>query len=165
MKLKFSVLLVLIVFIINCMTGLKILAQNQIIEFEDVHENFWAKSAIDNWKDRGIIKGDGKNFNPNNNITRAEIVAILDNIFKYNLKKDNPFSDIKEGEWYYDALIKAYAHGVIKGSFDENGNRNVHESTQIETESLPKSVQDEVKLGIVVDSEDEVYSKLEDFGS
>ena len=49
--------------------------------------------------------------------------------------------------------------------YDENGNRNVHESTQIETESLPKSVQDEVKLGIVVDSEDEVYSKLEDFGS
>ena len=35
----------------------------------------------------------------------------------------------------------------------------------LETESLPKSVQDEVKLGIVVDSEDEVYSKLEDFGS
>lgn len=49
--------------------------------------------------------------------------------------------------------------------YDANGNRKIHESTQIETESLPKSVQDEIKSGIVVNSEDEVYSKLEDFGS
>ena len=60
MNLKFCVVLVLVVFIINCMMGPNVLAQNKIIEFEDVHENFWAKSAIDNWKDRGIIKGDGK---------------------------------------------------------------------------------------------------------
>lgn len=49
--------------------------------------------------------------------------------------------------------------------YDNKGNRKLHENTQIETESLPKSVQKEVKSGIVVNSEDEVYSKLEDFGS
>ena len=121
MRLKFCVALVLAALIINSMTGLKILAQNEVIEFADVKENFWAKGAIDNWKDRGIIKGDGRNFNPNNNITRAEMVVILDNIFKYDLKKENLFSDIKEEEWHYDALIKAYSHDVIKGDYNENG--------------------------------------------
>lgn len=121
MKLKFCVVLAVAVFVISSMAGFEISAQNPVVEFDDVQENFWAKPAIDNWKDRGIIKGDGKIFNPNNNITRAEMVVILDNIFKYNLKKDNPFSDITEGAWYYDAFIKASAHGVIKGSFDENG--------------------------------------------
>ena len=49
------------------------------------------------------------------------MVAILNNIFKFHLKKDNPFSDVKEGAWYYDAIVKGYAHGVIKGNFDEKG--------------------------------------------
>ena len=61
MRLKFCVVLVMAVFIINIMAGINVLAQNEVIEFEDVHEGFWAKSAIDNWKDRGVIKGDGKN--------------------------------------------------------------------------------------------------------
>ena len=121
MRLKFCVVLVMAVFIINIMAGINVLAQNEVIEFEDVHEGFWAKSAIDNWKDRGVIKGDGKKFNPNIIFTRAEMVAILNNIFKFHLKKDNPFSDVKEGAWYYDAIVKGYAHGVIKGNFDEKG--------------------------------------------
>ena len=49
--------------------------------------------------------------------------------------------------------------------YDSKGNRKLVENTQIETESLPKSVQEEVKAGIVVNSQDEVYSRLEDFGS
>lgn len=49
--------------------------------------------------------------------------------------------------------------------YDSKGNRKLVENTQIETESLPKSVQEEVKAGIVVNSQDEVYSRLEDFRS
>ena len=97
------------------------------------------------------------------------------------ISKGWPFETVKSIDEYEITLVEQATSNDIsrankfsiqddKGficvyKYDENGNRNVHESTQIETESLPKSVQDEVKLGIVVDSEDEVYSKLEDFGS
>ena len=39
------------------------------------------------------------------------------------------------------------------------------EKTSIQIESLPKSVQDEVKDVIVVENEEEAYSRLEDLGS
>ena len=49
--------------------------------------------------------------------------------------------------------------------YNENGDRELIENTEIETQSLPKKVQDEVKAGIFAKSQDEIYSKLEDFGS
>ncbi|EQK48126.1 hypothetical protein [Paraclostridium bifermentans] len=49
--------------------------------------------------------------------------------------------------------------------YNEKGDREFIENTEIETESLPKKVQEEVKSGIFAKSQDEIYSKLEDFGS
>ncbi|TYQ15949.1 UNVERIFIED_CONTAM: S-layer family protein [Acetivibrio alkalicellulosi] len=110
------------VVLLNVISGINVLASDLKIEFQDVREDFWAKPAIDNWKDKGVIKGDGVNFNPNNNITRAEMIVILNKIFGFNKTISNPFTDLKGDEWYYDAVIRAYAHGIIKGSPDENGN-------------------------------------------
>ncbi|KJS02071.1 MAG: hypothetical protein VR68_03255 [Peptococcaceae bacterium BRH_c4a] len=91
--------------------------------FGDVREDFWAKPAIDNWSSKGIIKGDGINFYPYGQITRAEMMVILGRIFGYSKTTATPFSDVKKDDWYYDALIKAYARGVLQGSFDDSGNR------------------------------------------
>ncbi len=91
--------------------------------FGDVREDFWAKPAIDNWSGKGIIKGDGINFYPNGRITRAEMMVILGLIFGYRETTANPFSDVKKDDWYYDALIKAYARDVLQGGFDGSGNR------------------------------------------
>ncbi|HSQ90372.1 hypothetical protein [Romboutsia sp.] len=49
--------------------------------------------------------------------------------------------------------------------YDSNGNRELVEKTQIRIDSLPKKVQEEVQKGIIVNSEDEAYIKLENFGS
>ena len=91
--------------------------------FADVRDDFWAKPAIDNWNSRGIVKGDGQNFNPQAKITRAEMMVILGRIFGFSGTIDNPFADIKKEDWYYDALIKGYAGGILQGNFDESGNR------------------------------------------
>ena len=39
------------------------------------------------------------------------------------------------------------------------------EKTDIQVDSLPKSVQKEVSTGILLDTEDEAYSRLENFES
>ena len=57
-----------------------------------------------------------------------------------------------------DGYIVVYKHG-------SNGQKDILEKTDIPLNSLPKSSQDEIKNGIFVNSEDEAYSKLEDFGS
>ncbi|MGL5751784.1 MAG: BofC C-terminal domain-containing protein [Paraclostridium sp.] len=49
--------------------------------------------------------------------------------------------------------------------YDDNGERSLLENTQIAIASLPQIAQDELKSGIVVETQNDVYSKLEDFGS
>ena len=49
--------------------------------------------------------------------------------------------------------------------YDKKGQKELVEKTSIQIESLPKSVQDEVKDVIVVENEEEAYSRLEDLGS
>lgn len=49
--------------------------------------------------------------------------------------------------------------------YDANGKRELIENTQIRIDSLPQIAQEEIQNGIVVNTEDEAYSKLEDFGS
>lgn len=93
------------------------------VAFKDVGADFWAKTAIDNWSSRGIIQGDGNNFNPRGKITRAEMMTITGRIFGYAKTTTNPFADLKQGDWYYNIMIKAYAQGIMQGRFDEKGNR------------------------------------------
>ena len=73
---------------------------------------------------------------PLKNISRAN---------KYSLEVENGF-------------IGLYKYNI-------NGNRELIESTEIKLDSLPQSVQEEVQKGIVVDTQDDAYSRLESFGS
>lgn len=49
--------------------------------------------------------------------------------------------------------------------YDKDGTKTELEKTDISVESLPKSVQDEISSGILVNSEDDAYSTLENFES
>lgn len=49
--------------------------------------------------------------------------------------------------------------------YDKDGKKELIEKTSIQIQSLPKSAQDELKDTIVLENEDEAYSRLEDFGS
>ena len=50
-------------------------------------------------------------------------------------------------------------------TYDINGNRELIENTEIKLDSLPQSVQEEIQKGVVVDTQDDAYSRLESFGS
>lgn len=49
--------------------------------------------------------------------------------------------------------------------YNKEGKKELVEKTSIQIESLPKSVQEELKEAIVLDNEEDAYSRLEDFGS
>lgn len=49
--------------------------------------------------------------------------------------------------------------------YDINGKRELIENTEIKLDSLPQSVQEDIQKGIVVDTQDDAYSRLESFGS
>ncbi len=49
--------------------------------------------------------------------------------------------------------------------YEKDGSRLELEKTEISIDSLPKSVQEEIASGILVDTEDEAYTRLENFES
>ncbi|NLN66191.1 MAG: S-layer homology domain-containing protein, partial [Clostridiaceae bacterium] len=83
----------------------------------------WAEVVIRKWVNQGLAKGygDGR-FGPNDNITRAEFVTLLNRIFGYQQASEKSFPDVKAGAWYAAEIAKAYQAGIIGG--DNNGNMN-----------------------------------------
>lgn len=63
----------------------------------------------------------------------------------------------------YTLEVKDKCIGVFK--YDKDGKKQLLEKTSIQIDSLPKSAQDELKEVIVLDNEEEAYSRLEDFES
>ncbi len=76
----------------------------------------WAKDTIQSWMDQGSIKGyeDGT-FRPDNNISRAEFMSLVNEIFNYKAVGTNAFSDVKSTDWFAGAVAKASAAGYITG--------------------------------------------------
>ena len=73
-------------------------------------EDHWAKNAINKVYSAGYIKGyEDNTFKPNNEITRAEAVTILNAVFNVKADKDSKvsFTDVESGKWYYEDVLKA----------------------------------------------------------
>ena len=58
---------------------------------------------------RGDIDG---NLNPDNNITRAEFVTIINRAFGYETVGATPFNDVEDTDWYAEDVAIAYTAGV-----------------------------------------------------
>jgi hypothetical protein len=87
----------------------------------------------------------------------------IEKMSKYEITLVETISEQPQAKGEYsieelDGYIVVYKHG-------KNNEKEILEKTDIHLNSLPKSSQDEIKQGIFVNSEDEAYSKLEDFGS
>ena len=89
--------------------------------FVDVTENDWFEAAV-LWavsQDPAITNGtDETHFSPAKVCTRAEVVQFL-----YNAagkpevaNKENPFTDVKESDWYYTAVLWAVENKITSGT-------------------------------------------------
>lgn len=79
----------------------------------------WAEKQIKDWNEKGFIKGYSDNtFKPNNTITRAEFITLVNNVFGYKEKAELSFTDIKSSDWYFSEIAKAIEAGYVKGYAD-----------------------------------------------
>lgn len=78
-------------------------------------QGHWAEENITRWVEAGKLGGyEDDTFRPDNNITRAEFANILANLLSQPAETSkSPFSDVKEGDWYYSAVTKLLAYGAV----------------------------------------------------
>lgn len=109
-------------------------------------------------------------------MTKEEIIAYLndkypdrevENISKYEITLSEK-SDSKNSA--DESKINKYClepdnEYLALYRYDEEGSKELVEKTEIRIDSLPSAIQDDVKKGITVDTEEEAYSQLESLGS
>ena len=76
--------------------------------------NHWAKSYIIDGMNKGWV--DTTNvFKPENFITRAEFIKIVNRAFNITQVGEESFSDVNPGDWFYDEVRIATNAGYING--------------------------------------------------
>ncbi len=115
MKNRFIALLLTISMLLAFLPVTAFARNSQDWVFNDI-QNSWASGTISKWAENGLLTGGGDGrFRPDDEITRAELCAILNKIFNYTVTGQNEFSDIKSSAWYYEAVLKASHAGIISG--------------------------------------------------
>ncbi|MCP2239537.1 endo-1,4-beta-xylanase [Thermoanaerobacterium thermosaccharolyticum] len=86
------------------------------VTFNDIKDN-WAKDVIEVLASRHIVEGmTDTQYEPSKTVTRAEFTAMILKLL--NIKEEaynGEFSDVKNGDWYANAIEAAYKAGIIEG--------------------------------------------------
>ncbi|MCX7773726.1 MAG: S-layer homology domain-containing protein, partial [Clostridia bacterium] len=95
-----------------------LLASSMTATFAQVsdYQGHWAQQKIEKLIANGIIAGNNGVVRPNDKLSKAELVTILNNLFGYSLKASANFKDVPANAWYADTLLKAKGEGIINGS-------------------------------------------------
>jgi hypothetical protein len=94
--------------------------------------NHWAKDYVEVLSEKGIVTGfsDGT-FRPDATLNRAELAVMLSRIISdYDEGSVVNFADVKSGDWFYEAVLKMSALGIVQGS---DGSFMPYESVTRET--------------------------------
>lgn len=80
------------------------------------YEGHWAQKTIETWLEKGDLKGfqDGS-VKPNQPITRAEFMALVNRSFGFTAESKISFTDVAPANWAYSEVAKAVAAGYIQG--------------------------------------------------
>lgn len=86
------------------------------INFSDI-DHSWAKASILSLAKKGILQGKTETmFYPEDAVTRAEFVSVLYRLTENGaMTGENPFQDVLADDWYYSAVMWAYAENIIQG--------------------------------------------------
>ncbi len=84
-------------------------------KFTDLSGFDWAKDAINNLANKGIVNGvSEESYNPGGSVKREEFIKMIDTL--YSAENTIPsFTDVNQNEWYAPFVNKAVSAGIIKG--------------------------------------------------
>ncbi|MDD4766947.1 MAG: S-layer homology domain-containing protein [Desulfotomaculaceae bacterium] len=114
-------------------------------------QNHWAEKQITDWVEKGYISGypDGS-FKPDNTITRAEFVTMVNRAFGKNATAPVSFPDVSSNDWFAAEVARAVAAGYISGyddgAFRPNENIKRQEAAVIITRLLNLAVSEDAEV-------------------
>lgn len=104
--------------------------------FEDVPADAWYAKSVNTLASMGIISGVGENrFEPERSITRAEFTSMAMKFTKGALDGTNVFSDVRSGDWFYEAVVGSIQYGWIEG-YEDGTFRPENRITRVEVTSI-----------------------------
>ena len=81
-------------------------------------DGHWAEGSIERWSDAGVVQGTGDAFAPDSDLTCAQLATILAKLLRLPAADDAGFSDNLADAWYYDAINRCAAAGILNGYAD-----------------------------------------------
>lgn len=101
--------------------------------FDDLGKYDWARKQIEVLASKGIINGKSEGtFAPGSNITRADFMILLVKALGFNANVKSNFDDVKETDYFYEAVGIAKALGITSGV----GNNKFLPEEQIKREDM-----------------------------
>jgi len=109
-------LFILTAFFLTVWTGWGIAQAGAATMPTDVNGH-WAQSQIENLVGQGVISGnpDGT-FKPDNSVTRAEFIVMINRTFSFNNTVTINYTDVNSSDWFAPDIAKAVAAGYSVGS-------------------------------------------------
>ena len=90
--------------------------------YTDVDAGAWYHPAVDFVTEHKLMQGvdaKARTFVPGHELTRAQLAQVLYNMENPgNTASEKSFKDVKQGAWYYNAVIWAADNGIVKGYED-----------------------------------------------
>lgn len=79
-------------------------------------QTHWAYEALNSAVQNGILRGENQHLYPAQNLTRAEMAAIINRVFGAEEQADIArFTDVQTSDWFYADLAKAVGMGTFVG--------------------------------------------------
>lgn len=84
--------------------------------FEDVSESHWAYHVIKKMAAKQIVLGvNATTFAPEQSVTRAEFVSLLERALSLKAVKPTTFEDVDQTKWYASAIAAAFDAEIVSG--------------------------------------------------
>jgi uncharacterized protein YvpB len=88
--------------------------------YTDVPDGQWCTDSVVYCRDNGLMSGTGdKQFSPGGTMTRSMLASVLHRVAgEPEAAVQNPFTDVRPGQWYAQSVVWAYEAGVMEGYGD-----------------------------------------------